>query len=216
MAINFSLSPPPLFFNPQHIRRHGSVETAYRTHLTAAAGFYQYLVYRLQREFNLKLAGVIDYYQLPEPRTGTLLAFLRNFQYQCVLADLYSVSLVPCFLVSENISISVSLEMFTVFHSYFVFLPQKFSVSMYPCKCLQCFKVTLVCFLASEIFNIIVSLQMFTLFQSYFVSCLRNFQYQCILCKFLQCFTFWNWLFRIYQLYRAHPCFLGSSHNFRT
>ncbi|CAG5114669.1 unnamed protein product, partial [Candidula unifasciata] len=53
-----------------HIRHHGSVETAYRTHLAAAAGYYQHLVFRLQREFSLRLAGVIDYHQLPEIRAG--------------------------------------------------------------------------------------------------------------------------------------------------
>ncbi|KAI8793396.1 nonsense-mediated mRNA decay factor SMG5-like [Biomphalaria glabrata] len=53
-----------------HVRHHGSVETAYRTHLAAAAGYYQHLVFRLQREFSLRLAGVIDYHLIPEPRTG--------------------------------------------------------------------------------------------------------------------------------------------------
>ncbi|CAL1537298.1 unnamed protein product, partial [Lymnaea stagnalis] len=53
-----------------HVRHHGSVETAYRTHLDAAAGYYQHLVFRLQREFSLCLAGVIDYHVLPDPRTG--------------------------------------------------------------------------------------------------------------------------------------------------
>lgn len=53
-----------------HVRHHSSVKTAYRTHLSAAAGYYQHLVFRLQREFSLRLAGVIDFHLLPDPRTG--------------------------------------------------------------------------------------------------------------------------------------------------
>ncbi|KAK3764273.1 hypothetical protein RRG08_033355 [Elysia crispata] len=53
-----------------NVRHHSSVKTAYRTHLSAAAGYYQHLVFRLQREFSLRLAGVIDFHLLPDPRTG--------------------------------------------------------------------------------------------------------------------------------------------------
>ncbi|GFO37961.1 protein smg5, partial [Plakobranchus ocellatus] len=53
-----------------HVRHHSSVKTAYRTHLSAAAGYYQHLVFRLQREFSLRLAGVIDFHLLLDPRTG--------------------------------------------------------------------------------------------------------------------------------------------------
>ncbi|XP_005110077.2 protein SMG5 [Aplysia californica] len=56
--------------NKDHVRRHGSVETAYRTHLAAAIGYYQHLLFRLQREFSLRLAGVIDYYLLQDQRPG--------------------------------------------------------------------------------------------------------------------------------------------------
>lgn len=56
--------------NKDHVRRHGSVETAYRTHLSAALGYYQHLVFRLQREYSLKLSGVIDYYLIHEQRPG--------------------------------------------------------------------------------------------------------------------------------------------------
>lgn len=54
------------------------METAYRTHLAAAAGYYQHLVFRLQREFSLRLAGVIDYHLIPEPRTGKVEIYVHG------------------------------------------------------------------------------------------------------------------------------------------
>ncbi|KAK7116433.1 nonsense-mediated mRNA decay factor SMG5-like isoform X2 [Littorina saxatilis] len=51
------------------VRHHGSLETAYRTHLAAAMGYYQHLLFRLQQEFRLTLAGVLDFHVVPDTRT---------------------------------------------------------------------------------------------------------------------------------------------------
>ena len=51
------------------VRHHGSLETAYRTHLAAAMGYYQHLLFRLQQEFRLSLAGVLDFHVVPDTRT---------------------------------------------------------------------------------------------------------------------------------------------------
>lgn len=53
----------------KQVRHHGSLETAYRTHLAAAMGFYQHLLFRLQQEFRLSLAGVLDFHMVPDTRT---------------------------------------------------------------------------------------------------------------------------------------------------
>ncbi|KAL8616684.1 hypothetical protein ACOMHN_031666 [Nucella lapillus] len=51
------------------VRHHGSLETAYRTHLAAALGYYQHLLFRLQQEFSLSLAGVLDFHVVQDTRT---------------------------------------------------------------------------------------------------------------------------------------------------
>ncbi|XP_076443287.1 nonsense-mediated mRNA decay factor SMG5-like isoform X2 [Babylonia areolata] len=51
------------------VRHHGSLETAYRTHLAGALGYYQHLLFRLQQEFGLSLAAVLDFHMVPDTRT---------------------------------------------------------------------------------------------------------------------------------------------------
>ena len=51
------------------LRQHGPLETAYRTHLSAALGYYQHLLLRLQREFRLCLSGVLDFHLMPDIRS---------------------------------------------------------------------------------------------------------------------------------------------------
>lgn len=53
----------------KQVKHHGSLETAYRTHLAAAMGFYQHLLFRLQQEFRLSLAGVLDFHMVPDTRS---------------------------------------------------------------------------------------------------------------------------------------------------
>ncbi|KAK7489248.1 hypothetical protein BaRGS_00019500 [Batillaria attramentaria] len=53
----------------KQVRHHGSLETAYRTHLAAAMGFYQHLLFRLQQEFRLSLVGVLDFHMVPDTRS---------------------------------------------------------------------------------------------------------------------------------------------------
>ena len=51
------------------MKHHSSLETAYRTHLSAAVGYYQHLLFRLQQEFRLALPGVLDFHVVPDSRT---------------------------------------------------------------------------------------------------------------------------------------------------
>ncbi|XP_046373242.1 nonsense-mediated mRNA decay factor SMG5-like [Haliotis rufescens] len=54
--------------NRKHVRPHGSLETAYRTHLASATGYYQHLLFRLQQEFGLKLSGILDFHLVADPK----------------------------------------------------------------------------------------------------------------------------------------------------
>jgi len=54
----------------QHVRVGSSLETAYRTHLSAACGYYHHLLFRLQKEFNLKLNMKIDFPLIPDNNPG--------------------------------------------------------------------------------------------------------------------------------------------------
>ncbi|CAE1168341.1 SMG5 [Acanthosepion pharaonis] len=56
--------------NKRHIRPHGSLETAFRTHLAAATGYYYHLLLRLQTEFSLQLDGKLDFPVVPDHSTG--------------------------------------------------------------------------------------------------------------------------------------------------
>ncbi|XP_033109666.1 protein SMG5-like [Anneissia japonica] len=52
--------------NRKHVRRGSSLESAYRTHLISAIGFYHHLLLRLQKEFNLNLKGIVDLIDISE------------------------------------------------------------------------------------------------------------------------------------------------------
>ncbi|XP_060575819.1 nonsense-mediated mRNA decay factor SMG5-like [Ruditapes philippinarum] len=56
--------------NRRHVRVGSSLETAYRTHLSSACGYYYHLLFRLQRDFNLKLETRIDFPLLPDNNPG--------------------------------------------------------------------------------------------------------------------------------------------------
>ncbi|XP_025076614.1 protein SMG5-like isoform X1 [Pomacea canaliculata] len=52
----------------KQVRHHGSLETAYRTHLAGAMGYYQHLLFRLQQDFHLSLTGVLDFQMVTDSR----------------------------------------------------------------------------------------------------------------------------------------------------
>ncbi|XP_078702803.1 nonsense-mediated mRNA decay factor SMG5-like [Branchiostoma floridae x Branchiostoma belcheri] len=56
--------------NKRHVRHGSSVECAFRTHLSAAAGFYTHLMLRLQAEFQVTVWGVCDWPNLADPLAG--------------------------------------------------------------------------------------------------------------------------------------------------
>ncbi|XP_041372957.1 protein SMG5-like [Gigantopelta aegis] len=58
--------------NRKHIRPHGSLETAYRSHLAAATGYYRHLLFRLQQDFSLKLSGFVDFHMVTDKETGAI------------------------------------------------------------------------------------------------------------------------------------------------
>lgn len=59
-----------MFPSWQQMRPSSSLESAFRTHLQAASGYYNHLLVKLQAEFSLKVDGVIDFFHHPEPRAG--------------------------------------------------------------------------------------------------------------------------------------------------
>ena len=65
---------PTFFFfgNFQQMRPSSSLESAFRTHLAAATGYYHHLLFKLQTEFSLRLDGTVDLYHVPEPKTRKL------------------------------------------------------------------------------------------------------------------------------------------------
>lgn len=53
--------------NKKHMRTGSALESAYRTHLLAATGFYHHLLLRLQREYKISLNGVVDFVDISTP-----------------------------------------------------------------------------------------------------------------------------------------------------
>ncbi|XP_072051358.1 nonsense-mediated mRNA decay factor SMG5-like [Amphiura filiformis] len=53
--------------NKKHMRSGSALESAYRTHLLAATGFYHHLLLRLQREYKISLNGVVDFVDISTP-----------------------------------------------------------------------------------------------------------------------------------------------------
>ena len=49
-----------------------TLESAFRTHLVGAAGYYHHLLFRLQQEYILRLDGIVDVYMFTEPKSRTL------------------------------------------------------------------------------------------------------------------------------------------------
>ncbi|XP_053405095.1 nonsense-mediated mRNA decay factor SMG5-like [Mercenaria mercenaria] len=64
--------------NRRHVRVGSSLETAYRTHLSSACGYYYHLLFRLQRDFNLKLETKIDFPLLPDNNPGRFIKSSRR------------------------------------------------------------------------------------------------------------------------------------------
>ncbi|XP_035658908.1 protein SMG5-like isoform X1 [Branchiostoma floridae] len=56
--------------NKRHVRQGSSVECAFRTHLSAATGFYTHLMLRLQGLFQVTVWGVCDWPDLADPLAG--------------------------------------------------------------------------------------------------------------------------------------------------
>jgi len=50
----------------------GSLDCAYRTHLTAGVGFYQHLLLSLQEQYWLQLQGCVDWLHLGDTLAGAL------------------------------------------------------------------------------------------------------------------------------------------------
>ncbi|XP_013389352.1 protein SMG5 [Lingula anatina] len=55
--------------NRRTTRLSNAIESAFRTHLSSATGYYHHLLFRLQVEFGLKLEGIVDFHYVPEPRS---------------------------------------------------------------------------------------------------------------------------------------------------
>ena len=51
------------------MRPSSSLESAFRTHLSAAMGYYHHLLFKLQHEFQLKVGSLLDFFCVPEPRS---------------------------------------------------------------------------------------------------------------------------------------------------
>ena len=49
-----------------------TLESAFRTHLVGAAGYYHHLLFRLQQEYILRLDGIVDVYMFSEPKSRKL------------------------------------------------------------------------------------------------------------------------------------------------
>ncbi|XP_052793793.1 nonsense-mediated mRNA decay factor SMG5-like [Mya arenaria] len=64
--------------NRRHVRVGSSLETAYRTHLSAACGYYYHLLFRLQKDFNLKLNMKIDFPLLPDNNPSRYIKAVRK------------------------------------------------------------------------------------------------------------------------------------------
>ncbi|XP_048734468.1 nonsense-mediated mRNA decay factor SMG5-like isoform X2 [Ostrea edulis] len=56
--------------NRRHLRSGSSLEAAFRTHLSSATGYYHHLIFRLQSEFGLKLHRTVDFFLIPESKSG--------------------------------------------------------------------------------------------------------------------------------------------------
>ena len=52
------------------MRPSSSLESAFRTHLMAATGYYNHLLVKLQAEFSVKVEGIVDFHHLAESRAG--------------------------------------------------------------------------------------------------------------------------------------------------
>ncbi|KAI0220253.1 Protein SMG5 [Lamellibrachia satsuma] len=55
--------------NRKQMKLSNSLESAFRTHLGSAMGYYHHLLVRLQSEFQLSLDGIVDFFHVPEPRS---------------------------------------------------------------------------------------------------------------------------------------------------
>lgn len=64
--------------NRKHVRPGSTLESAFRTHLVSATGYYNHLLFRLQYEFCLNLHGVLDFHLVPEQKTGHRKSFGHN------------------------------------------------------------------------------------------------------------------------------------------
>ncbi|KAH3838145.1 hypothetical protein DPMN_111551 [Dreissena polymorpha] len=64
--------------NRRHVRVGSSLETAYRTHLSSACGYYYHLLFRLQKEFKLKLDIKIDFPLLPDTNPSRFIKAVRQ------------------------------------------------------------------------------------------------------------------------------------------
>ena len=53
--------------NRKQMRPNSSLESAFRTHLMAANGYYCHLLLKLQSEFTINLDGTVDFFYMPEP-----------------------------------------------------------------------------------------------------------------------------------------------------
>lgn len=73
--------------NRRHVRVGSSLETAYRTHLSSACGYYYHLLFRLQRDFNLKLDGKIDFPLLPDVNPGRYVKTTRRKEVTPAMHD---------------------------------------------------------------------------------------------------------------------------------
>ena len=63
------------------MRPNKMLNSAFKTHLSAALGYYHHLLFRLQHEFALHLDGIMDFCYLPDHKSRAYM--------ECILHCLY-------------------------------------------------------------------------------------------------------------------------------
>jgi hypothetical protein len=56
----------------QQMRPSSSIESAFRTHLSSAMGYYCHLLFKLQSEFQLHIETMVDFYCVADPKSCKL------------------------------------------------------------------------------------------------------------------------------------------------
>ena len=65
----------------QQLKSCNTVESAFKTHLCSATGYYHHLLFKLQCEYSLKLEGVVDVFHVPEPRNRKIISYFCFIEF---------------------------------------------------------------------------------------------------------------------------------------